>query len=185
MGKSFFGRLFGGVPESGLKPEPVIPSAETVEADLQFQQGRRLFDGDGVPASQVQAAECYRKAAGQGHPAAQYNLGMMYGQGQGMPRDEECAGMWLGRAAALGYPAAQYQVGVGHHRTSRRSDAANASESRIEAFKWLKLAVGQGYKAAASAWEFVVLGMTQAEVDEGRRRVSEFVSGVKKPAVSV
>lgn len=92
MGKSFFGRLFGGVPESGLKPEPVIPSAETVEADLQFQQGRRLFDGDGVPASQVQAAECYRKAAGQGHPAAQYNLGMMYGQGQGMPRDEECAG---------------------------------------------------------------------------------------------
>ena len=37
----------------------------------------------------VQAAKWYLKAAGQGHRAAQFNLGLMYGQGNGVPRDGE------------------------------------------------------------------------------------------------
>ena len=43
-----------------------------------------MYDnGTGVPQDYAQAVEWYRKAAGQGNAAAQYNLGLMYANGYG------------------------------------------------------------------------------------------------------
>lgn len=47
----------------------------------------------------VRAAEWYRRAAEQGHPDAQYNLGFMYLLGEGVPSDAD-EGLRLLRRAA-------------------------------------------------------------------------------------
>jgi TPR repeat protein len=44
----------------------------------------------------------FRKAADQGHAAAQHNLGFMYHNGLGVPQDYVMAHMWFNLAAALG-----------------------------------------------------------------------------------
>jgi TPR repeat protein len=46
------------------------------------------------------AAFWYRRAAEQGHPAAQHLLGLMYDKGFGLPPDPVLAHMWLNLAAA-------------------------------------------------------------------------------------
>lgn len=44
-------------------------------------------EGQGVQQDDVQAAYWYQQAAGQGHSAALYNLGLMYANGQGVQQD--------------------------------------------------------------------------------------------------
>ncbi len=159
------------------------PAALPEDAESQFNLGWRLAGADGPIHDYPQAVEWYLKAAGQGHSVAQFNLGLMYGQGQGVARNEAAAGMWLRKAAELGHPGAQYHVGVGQHRASKSAQRSDASECRIEAFKWLQLAVVPGYRGAESAREFVALGMTRAEVDEGGRRAVAFAADLRDRSV--
>jgi len=63
--------------------------------------------GDGVPQSYVEASTWYRKAADQGHAAAQFNLGLLYANGRGVDQDLVQAHMWLNLAAAGSEAAAQ------------------------------------------------------------------------------
>ncbi len=54
----------------------------------------------------------YRKAAEQGHIAAQYELGMLYKLGDGVPESNARAADWLRLAAGLGrHRGAQFQLG--------------------------------------------------------------------------
>jgi len=53
----------------------------------------------------------------------------------------------------------------------------NASESRIEAYKWLQLSDDQGYRDSDMARGLVTLQMTTEEVADGIRRASCFVAG--------
>ena len=46
-----------------------------------------------------EAVKWYRKAAGQGHTLAQYNLGVMYRNGEGVPLDDREAVKWWRKAA--------------------------------------------------------------------------------------
>src|SRR5678810_3454 len=77
---SFFRGLFflpGAV--GGKEPLNGDPSG----SEAQFALGRR-HDEANAPDFQ-QAMEWYRKAADQGHAAAQLNLGLMYASGRGVP----------------------------------------------------------------------------------------------------
>jgi TPR repeat protein len=56
--------------------------------------------GQGVPQGYQEALKWYRKAAKQGLPQAQSNLGVMYDLGQGVPQDYVRAHMWYSIAAA-------------------------------------------------------------------------------------
>jgi len=154
------------------------PTIVSEDAESQFNLGWSFASPDGASHDYEQAAEWYSKAARQGHSVAQFNLGLMYGQGRGVVRNEATAGMWLRKAAELGHAGAQYYVGVGQHRASKSVQQSEASECRIEAFKWLQLAVVPGYRGAESAREFVALGMTRDEVDEGGRRARAFLAGL-------
>jgi TPR repeat protein len=53
----------------------------------------------------------------------------------------------------------------------------DASESRIEAYKWLRLAADQGYAASEAACECLALLMTLESVTDATRRAAEFVAG--------
>src|SRR5512140_1470150 len=176
MGIASFGRWLGRSGKSASDSTAERQAAEPDDAESQFSLGRELADGEGQAQDYVRAAQWYLKAAGQGHCVAQFNLGLMYGQGKGVRRDEATAGMWLRKAAESGHAGAQYQVGVRQHRASKSGPPPEASECRIEAFKWLELAVTQGYRGSETAREFVALGMTQGEVAEGGRRAVAFAA---------
>jgi len=63
--------------------------------------------GQGVAKDDTQAVSWFRKAAEQGYPNAQYNLGVRYQEGKGVPKDEAQAKEWFRKAAAQGNPDAQ------------------------------------------------------------------------------
>lgn len=182
---SSFGRWWGRSGKPALNSTVERQAAEPEDAESQFDLGRELAGVEGEAQDYAGAAQWYLKAAGQGHCVAQFSLGLMYGQGQGVRRDEASAGMWLRKAAESGHAGAQYHVGVRQHRASKSGPLPEASECRIEAFKWLELAVMQAYRGSESAREFVALGMTQGEVDEGGRRAAAFAAGRARPVAPV
>lgn len=68
--------------------------------------------GLGVSRNYSEAVRWFRKAAEQGSPEGQYNLGLMYRQGLGVQRNEREAEKWLRLAAAQGYAAALQALGM-------------------------------------------------------------------------
>jgi TPR repeat protein len=105
----------------------------------------------------------------------------MYGQGRGVLRNGASAQRWLRQAAEQGHPGAQYHLGVHLYQDSKRLPLTQASEARVEGYKYVQLAVRQQYRGADSALEFVALGMTRQEVQEGGRRAADFTEGPAKP----
>jgi TPR repeat protein len=63
-----------------------------------------------VPQGDTEAAKWFRKAADQGHAAAQNNLGWMYQNGRGVPQGHSEAVKWYHKAAAQGHAAARAKV---------------------------------------------------------------------------
>jgi len=184
MGISFFGRWRGRSENTVLNSTAGHEATEPTDAESQFNRAQNLANGEVVVQDLPRAAECYLLAANQGHRLAQFNLGMMYGQGQGVVRNQVTSLLWLGKAAEQGYPAAQYHVGVRQHRASKSRPQLEASECRIEAYKWLELAVANGHRGSESAREFVALNMTREEVSEGNRRAAAFTADRSKLAMA-
>ena len=151
-----------------------LAAAESGDADAQFSLGVHYSSETGPEQDFHRAAEWYRKAADQGHALAQFNLGVMFATGQGVEKDEAAALEWTTRAAVRGDPGAQFALGTRCHRASIDRQRSDASESRVEAFKWFQLAANQGYKGASASRELVTLGMTREEVADGRQRAEAF-----------
>ena len=166
-------------------PEPVSattpPDADCVDAEVQFRLGLKCASGKGGALDYTQAAKWYRRAAEQNHFLAQFNLGMMYAQGQGVARDIVQSRLWLDKAAQQGDAGAQFHLGDNCHRASFTQIAADASESRIEAYKWYRLAAAQGYRGSEMAHTTLTLNMTRADVIAGNERVAAFEMGRPKP----
>ena len=188
MDKPFFRRLFSRSEKPAAETTETIETTETRaghgDAEAQFSLGLR-FAGQGATQDYAQAAQWYLKAADQSHPLAQFNLGIMYAAGQGMPRDEAKSMDWMQKAADQGDAGAQHHIGMKLHRASLEGLPANASESRIQAYKWLQLAAAQGYRSSEASWAFVALNMTREDVADGGRRVAAFVPArANQPAVA-
>jgi len=174
MTTSFFQRLFKSAPAP--VQESIEAQAARGSADAQFSLGLKFANGKGPALDYAQAASWYLRAAEQNHALAQFNLGVMYANGQGMAPDKAQSILWFDRAAHLGDPAAQYRLGITHHRASLERSPVNASESRIEAYKWLQLSDDQGYRDSDMARGLVILQMTVEEVADGNRRASGFTA---------
>jgi TPR repeat protein len=68
----------------------------------QYDLGVLYDKGQGVPQSDHEAMNWYRRAAEQGEARAQYNLGLMYANGQGVAQDLVEAYYWISLSAAGG-----------------------------------------------------------------------------------
>lgn len=68
--------------------------------------------GGGVAQSNKEAMVWFKKAAYQGSPVANYELGRMYRDGQGVPPNFEKAVEFYRASAAHGYASAEYDLGV-------------------------------------------------------------------------
>jgi hypothetical protein len=156
--------------------EAVRLRAEAGDAEAQFRLGVRCVAGREAAPDFIEAVRWFREAAEQDHRLAQFHLGRMLAQGQGLPRDEAASLVWFRRAAEGGEGSAQHALGTACHRRSLGEASRDSSESRIEAYKWLRLAAVQGNNGSEAAQERVTLGMTRAEVSEGNHRVTAFVA---------
>lgn len=179
MEKSWYRKMFSHPQKSAS--EPTLPSTDYGDAEVQFNMGLKFANGAGATRDYAQAAEWYHKAADQSHSLAQFNLGMMYAHGQGVARDATQSAMWFGRAARQGDAGAQFNLGESCHRASLQRECKDAPESRIEAYKWYRLAAVQGYKDSEAAYITLTLNMTREDVAAGNRRAAEFKVENPKP----
>jgi TPR repeat protein len=172
MEKSFFGKMFSRSQKPVVQLVPAYADFENAEA--QFVMGLKFASSAGASQDYLQAAEWYRKAAAQNHSLAQFNLGMMYACGQGVARDDAESTLWFGRAARLGDAGAQFNLGRNCHRASFDGLPEAMPESKIEAYKWYRLAAEQGYQDSDTASAALVANMTRADITTGNRRVVAF-----------
>ena len=154
---------------------PTRTAASQGDAEAQFALGF-FFAAGPAPQDYARARDWYQKAADQNHHLAQFNLGQMFAHGQGLPQSESMALMWIRRAADGGDIGAQYNLGDRYARSCVRGLEMDASESRIEAYKWFTLAAAQNYRDAVLRSDCATMKMTQEEVTEGNRRVKTFVA---------
>jgi TPR repeat protein len=164
MNLPWYRRIFTSTRNADL-PEVEIDTAPGA-IDAQFLLGLKCSLG----ADAAGAVESYRLAADRGNALAQFNLAVIYELGQGVPPDCAEATKWFLKAAEQGDAGGQLEMGKRCHRGSFDSLTEDARESRIEAYKWFKLAAAQGYKDSEMHCEQIGLAMTREERTEGQRR---------------
>lgn len=151
----------------------------------------------------AQIAE-WRKAAEQGHAAAQSALGWCYRNGQGVVKNEAEAVKWYRKAAEQGDVEAQYNLGDcyfnGHgvakdaaeaarlwHKAAEHGYAAAQSnlgacydngqgvvKNEIEGYKWALLAAARGFEIAKRNASNHEKRLSPAQRAEGRRLAQEW-----------
>lgn len=157
-----------------MSPAQPMQSAPSEDAENQFNLGVKFASVKGAAQDFVQAAECYRKAAGQNHALAQFNLGVMYAAGQGVAMDAAESLLWFDRSARLGDAGAQIKLGDSLHYASLAQLPPAAAESRIEAFKWYRLAAAQDFPGGEASCGVLSMKMTREEVAAGNMRAAIF-----------
>ena len=81
--------------------------------------------------------------AQQGHPTAQFNLGVKYDFGQGVERDAEHAVRWYRLAAAQGHGGAQFNLGGMYF------EGVGVPHDLVRATMWFTLSAEAGVAGAA------------------------------------
>ena len=99
-------------------------------------------NGQGVPQDYALAVAWYRKAAEQGHAAAQNNLANCYYNGQGVAQDYVEAASWYRKAAEQGNTDAQNSLG------NRYYWGEGVQQDYALAVAWYRKAAEQGHAAA-------------------------------------
>lgn len=87
-------------------------SADTGDADSQFNVALMFEKGMGVAKDEKEAVVWYGKSAALGNSAAQFNLGVMYENGRGTAVDFAKAHEWYRKASVQGDPLAIGNLGM-------------------------------------------------------------------------
>ncbi len=85
----------------------LYPLAKAGHAGAQFEIGL-MYDGhvSGIRENRRKESKWFKKAAEQGHPYAQFLLGLNYSLGQGVRKNQVQAYKWISLAAMRGVPDA-------------------------------------------------------------------------------
>ena len=127
--------------------------------------GVRYLLGEGVAKDTIEGVNWYRKAAEQGKPTAQYNLGLCYSRGYGVSKDITKSVKWFRKAAEQGNAEGQYNLGVCYEKGD------GVAQDDVTAHMWSNLAAASGSKIAKSAKELLSrleTKMTSGEIAEAR-----------------
>ena len=113
-----------------------------------------------------------RKAAEQGHAAAQRYLGFVYSDGRGVPQDFVEAVRWSRLAAEQGDATAQFNLGLAY------STGQGVQQDYVESHKWGNLAAsratGDRQKPFTEARDALAKLMTPAQVAEAQKLAREW-----------
>src|SRR5260370_9878789 len=98
--------------------------------------------GFGVDRDLNAAASWFYKAANQGDPTAQHELGLLYLDGSGVPHDDREAFKWFHRAAVENYPPAQFDL------ANLFLEGRGIPQDLQEGVRWMLRAAQQEYPPA-------------------------------------
>lgn len=120
-------------------PRPTLPEPS---ADEMYTRGVKHQQGEGVPRDEKVAAQWYRRAADQGHPSAQNDLGFLYMKGRGVVQSHTEAARLFRAAAEQGHAIAQYNLAVLYEH------GTGVTQSLVQAFDWYRRAARQNHLKA-------------------------------------
>ena len=90
----------------------------------------------------AKAVDCFRRAAAQNYPKAEYALGMLYGSGRGIAKDTVEGLRLIRKAADQGYPQAQCAVGMAY------AIGEGVPKDESAAVEWYRKSARQDYALA-------------------------------------
>ena len=126
---------------SKVAPVPHSSSDPQLSAEEMYRCGITAYEAKRYD----EAVDWYRKAAEQGNPNAQSNLGWAYYNGEGVTRDFDEAVKWYRKAAEQGNPNAQSSLGWAYY------NGEGVTRDFAEALKWYREAAVQGNTLAKEA----------------------------------
>ncbi len=115
-----------------------------------------------------------RPLAEQGHPKAQYNLGVMYQLGLGVPQDDQEAAQWCRLAAEQGHAGAQVLLATMYHL------GQGVPRDDVLAHMWVTLAAAQGIEFTVKWRDLFEKSMTPAQLAEAQRLAREWTPKEKE-----
>ncbi len=139
------------------------PSAPTVDP-AEAERGHAAFERRDFEA----AYSILAPIAQHGDADAQFKVGYMYLHGRGVDRDFDSALRWLTLAADQGHAEAQYNLALNYE------GGRGVAQDVVEAHKWASLAASQGYRAAGELRDDTAARMTEDEMRQARKRISEW-----------
>lgn len=127
----------------GKTMEKLMERANMGDASAQQQLAEAYGQGaDGLEQNHSQAFAWSKKAADQGNPKAQNQMGVYFAEGRGTPQDFTKAAEWFRKAAEQGFGEAQYNLGVLY------ANGQGVEHSDSETVKWTSRAAYQGIPSA-------------------------------------
>ncbi len=135
----------------------------------QLHLGNAYYNGSaGLSKDYAAASKWFQKAAEQKSDAAQNVLGVMYQNGLGVTRDTGAAIKWFRRAAEQGNAKAQSNLGQMY------CAGQDIATNPLEGYMWLALSAEKGEVTAVKFLADYQTGLTQEQVDAGRRLVRQY-----------
>ena len=133
----FFAGLVSAQETTDIKK--TIEKANAGDVNAQLTLGILSFSENiSLEESYKKAAYWYNKAAEQGNPVAQYNIGAFYYKGLGVKQSDSKAFYWWKKAAEQGNPDAQISMGFSYY------GGKGIEQSNSKAFYWWEKAAKQG-----------------------------------------
>jgi TPR repeat protein len=120
----------------------LVASAESGDANAQFELGHKYLAGEGVAQNEIEGAAWILKSAAAGLIAAQIQASFIYRDGVGVVSNATNAFYWMHKAADQGNSTAQYELGLWYRvglGVARDFQAAS---------QWARKAADQGHTQA-------------------------------------
>lgn len=139
-----------------------------------FQDGLKFF----ANKDYLGAEKCFRKAADEGDPEAQFCLGDMYNNGYGVNKNERKALALFRKSAEQKFAPSQINLGIMY------SQGQGVEQDLVEAYKWLLIAGRavdeEGAELAVDEEGRDLLSvveehMTEGQIEESMRRSSAWM----------
>jgi len=105
----------------------------------------------------------------QGHPAAQYNLGVMHEWGNGVPQDHVKALKWYRLSAEQSHKDAQNNLGA------MLSKGEGVEQDFVEALKWFVVAAGNGSEGGRKNIDIVEKRMSSEQITQAKKLAREWL----------
>ena len=120
-----------------------------------------------------------RKAAEQGNPLSQFNLGLMYYKGRAVRQNYTEAVKWWRLSAEKGFAEALNNLGMMY------GNGDGVQQDNMEAYKWFDLAAshhpqGRKQKKSMRDRDFLANKMTAAQIAEAQRLAREWTAAFEK-----
>ena len=142
------------------------------EARTQYEAGIQLQLGTtGMGTDPALALQWFLKAARQGYPPAQYQVGMAYTQGTGTDPDAALAMQWLRRAAMHNYRLAQRQLAMALLLDGGEQEA-------IRAYAWFSLAARTGQSTERAPLTLLEQTLDAPALQSGRNMAAQLAQAM-------